>query len=81
MKRRKLLSLATIGGLGLALGSHRYLANGAGAKFFLIGKSDWTVYSVFYLNFAVVEAYSDRLEAFGMGTNGKVFDRGEIAYM
>lgn len=58
-----------------------YLTSGAGAKLRSVGKSDWTAYSVSRLSFAVIEVYSDRLEIFGIGTDGKVFDRGEIAYI
>ncbi len=58
-----------------------YLTSGAGAKLRSVGKSDWTAHSVSRLSFAVVEVYSKRLEILGIGTDGKVFDRGEIAYI
>ena len=58
-----------------------YLTSGAGAKLRSVGKSNWTAYSVSRLSFAVVEVYSNRLEIFGIGTDGKVFDRGEIIYI
>ncbi|MGB5635700.1 MAG: metallophosphoesterase [Waterburya sp.] len=49
-----------------------------GAKPRDVGKSEWTAYSVSRLGFAAVEVYSDRLEVMGIGTNGKIFDRGEV---
>ena len=58
-----------------------YLTSGAGAKLRSVGNSDWTAYSVSRLSFTVIEVYDDRLEVFGIGTDGKVFDRGEVAYI
>lgn len=58
-----------------------YLTSGAGAKLRPVGKSDWTAYSVSRLSFAVIEVYANRLEILGVDTDGKVFDRGEIAYI
>ena len=55
-----------------------YITCGAGAKLRPVGKSDWTAYSVARLSFAAIEAYSDRLEILGIGTDGQVFDRGKI---
>lgn len=55
-----------------------YLTCGIGAKLREVGKSDWTAYSVSRLGFSVVEVYRDRLEILGIGTDGKVFDRGKI---
>lgn len=55
-----------------------YLTCGNGAMLRPVGKSDWTAYSVSRLGFAAVEVYSDRLEILGIGTNGKIFDRGEV---
>lgn len=58
-----------------------HLTSGAGAKLRSVGKSNWTAYSVSKLSFAVIEIYANHLEILGIGTNGKVFDRGEIAYI
>ena len=58
-----------------------YLTSGAGAKLRSVVKSDWTAHSVSRLSFAVVEVYSNRLEILGIGTDGQVFDHGEIAYI
>ena len=56
-----------------------YVTSGNGAKLRDVGESDWTAYSVSRLGFAAVEVYTDRLEIMGVGTNGKVFDRGIIS--
>ena len=56
-----------------------YVTCGNGAKLRDVGESDWTAYSVSRLGFAAVEVYSDRLEVMGIGTNGKIFDRGIIS--
>ncbi|MEL6927728.1 MAG: metallophosphoesterase [Cyanobacteria bacterium J06600_6] len=55
-----------------------YITCGNGAQLRKVGKSDWTAYAVSRLGFAAVEVYSDRLEILGIGTNGEIFDRGEI---
>ncbi|GAB4239648.1 MAG: hypothetical protein Kow0049_27060 [Stanieria sp.] len=47
--------------------------------FNMLGKSDWTAYSVSRLGFAIVEVYSDNLEILGIGTNEQIFDRGVIS--
>lgn len=55
-----------------------YVTCGNGAKLRDVGESDWTAYSVSRLGFTAVEVYSDRLEILGIGTDGEIFDRGEI---
>lgn len=64
-----------------AIAGTTYLTSGAGAKLRSVGKSNWTAYSVSKLSFAVIEIYANHLEILGIGTNGKVFDRGKIAYI
>ena len=55
-----------------------YVTSGNGAKLGDVGESEWTAYSVSRLGFAAVEVYTDRLEIMGIGTNGEIFDRGEV---
>ena len=64
-----------------AIAQTTYLTSGAGAKLRPVGKSDWTAYSVSKLSFAVIEVYPERLEIIGVGVDGKILDRGKIAYL
>ncbi|HEY9771585.1 MAG TPA: metallophosphoesterase [Coleofasciculaceae cyanobacterium] len=57
-----------------------YLTCGAGAKTRPVGSSDWTAHSAAKLSFATIDVYPKRLEIQGIGQNGKVFDRGTIAF-
>lgn len=56
-----------------------YLTCGAGAKLRPVGRSDWTAYAVSRLSFAAIEVYANRLEIMGIGTDGRIFDRGTIS--
>ena len=56
-----------------------YVTCGNGAQLRDVSESEWTAYSISRLGFAAVEVYSDKLEVMGIGTNGKVFDRGVIS--
>ncbi len=56
-----------------------YITCGNGATLRDVDESDWTAYSASRLGFTSVEVYSDRLEIQAIGTNGKIFDRGEIS--
>jgi predicted phosphodiesterase len=57
-----------------------YLITGiGGAHLRRVGTSEWTGYSVSRFGFSALEVYSDRIEIQGIGTDGKVFDRGQIS--
>ena len=56
-----------------------YLTCGAGAKLRSVGKSDWTAHSVAKLSFATIDVYPQQLYIQGIGKDGEVFDRTNIA--
>lgn len=55
-----------------------YLICGAGAGTRPVGRSEWTEYSASTLSFAAFDVYADRMVVSGIGTDGRVFDRGVI---
>jgi len=55
-----------------------YLISGAGAGTRPVGRSEWTEYSASTLSFAAFDVYADRMVVSGIGTDGRVFDRGMI---
>jgi Calcineurin-like phosphoesterase len=56
-----------------------YLITGiGGAHLRRVGTSEWTGYSVSRFGFSALEVYPDRIEIQGIGTDGKVFDRGQV---
>lgn len=56
-----------------------YLIVGTGgAHLRAIKPSSWTAYGVSRFGFAAVELFGDRLVIEGIGTDGQVFDRGEV---
>lgn len=56
-----------------------YLTCGAGAKLRSVGKSDWTAHSVAKLSFVTIDVYPQQLYIQGIGKDGEVFDRTNIA--
>jgi len=57
-----------------------YLVTGiGGASLRPVGRSKTTEYSVSRYGFSAIEVYPDRLQIEGIGTDGRVFDRGVIA--
>ena len=55
-----------------------YMITGSGAGTRPVGRSEWTVYSAEQLGFAAYEVYGDRILITAIGTDGQVFDQGEI---
>ncbi|MCL1466336.1 metallophosphoesterase [Argonema galeatum] len=55
-----------------------YLICGGGAGTRPVGRSEWTEYSASTLSFAAFDVYADRMVVSGIGTDGRVFDRGVI---
>lgn len=56
-----------------------YLICGGGAGTRSVGRSEWTEHSASVLSFAAYEVFSDRIEISGIGTDNRVFDRGNIS--
>ncbi|MCL1469480.1 metallophosphoesterase family protein [Argonema antarcticum] len=55
-----------------------YLICGGGAGVRQVGRSEWTEHSASVLSFAAFDVYADRMVVSGIGTDGRVFDRGVI---
>ena len=55
-----------------------YMISGGGAGVRQVGRSEWTEYSAGVLSFAAFDVYEDRMVVSGIGTDGRVFDRGVI---
>lgn len=55
-----------------------YLISGGGAGTRPVGRSEWTAYAASALSFAAYDVYPDRILLSGIGTDGRVFDRGVI---
>lgn len=56
-----------------------YLTVGAGAKIRPVFSSNWAAHSAARLSFATINVHPEQLAIQGIGKNGKVFARGEIA--
>jgi hypothetical protein len=52
---------------------------GGGAGLYGVSRSEWTAYSESRHCFAIFDVSDDRLDIRGIGTDGKVFDRGTIS--
>jgi hypothetical protein len=55
-----------------------YLICGAGASTRPVGRSRWTAHSASRLSFALIEVYPQQITIRGIGTDGKVFDQGNL---
>ncbi|MBE9014914.1 metallophosphoesterase [Chroococcidiopsidales cyanobacterium LEGE 13417] len=55
-----------------------YMITGGGAGTRPVDRSEWTALSASKLSFATYEVYADRIEVSAIGTDNRVFDKGNI---
>jgi Icc-related predicted phosphoesterase len=60
-------------------GTTYVVCGGGGAGLYGVDRSSWTEYSESRHCFATFDVYEDRLDIRGIGTDGRVFDRGTIS--
>jgi predicted MPP superfamily phosphohydrolase len=60
-------------------GTTYVVCGGGGAGLYGVSRSEWTAYSESRHCFAIFDVSDDRLDIRGIGTDGKVFDRGTIS--